>query len=613
MIPRQDVLIGSLTHVGMERSDNQDYYGYFEPESDEDFELLGRLILVCDGMGGHAGGERASRLAVETIIREYAADRNPDRAQALRAAIEKANRAIWDEAQANPQLKGMGSTALALVLRQGLAIIGHVGDSRCYLIRNQQLHHMTKDHSLVQQMVDEGLIRPEDMENHPDKNVILRSMGVKPEVEVDISQGPYEVGDIYVLSSDGLTGLVSDEEIRQVCLHLQNNPMEACRQLIDRANQYGGYDNITVQVVRVLALRPGDPIQLDTGQGYSAEDVRRSIEEARRAMIGKTMPSQDEMAGRSPDLGGGQQKNITATISAEEVEAAKREALRQKQEAEAAKAAAAAAASAAAGRRGGGGAGTWVLAGVALVAVVLLLAGIVLSKQTSKAYARMLEARAEAQRVANPDGEALKAALKQAREAEEAYQTLLGTFTAKRKLERAAEELERIAKRAAGGGSAAASRVSADAYAQLWEQVQALRNRAEQAEARRYAPQHWTAAERHADAAAARAQQGDLDGASRDAEQARVEYALAHMSAVEQRARQRIAELQQEIRRAREAAERARAPEHLPELLAPAERSAREAERLAATDPAAAMWRLEFASLLYGQAAALAPTVEKKN
>ncbi|MHC4393320.1 MAG: Stp1/IreP family PP2C-type Ser/Thr phosphatase [Planctomycetota bacterium] len=251
---RPDLALGQMTHVGMERSVNQDYYGFFEPEDDETFARLGRLIVVCDGMGGHAGGEIASQLATETIIASYQSTEGEDLAAALKKSIEDANAAIWAKAEAEPELRGMGTTAVCMVLRAGQAIFAHVGDSRAYRVRGETLDAMTLDHSLVQKWVNDGAIQEADMEDHEEKNVILRSVGVQPTVEVDVSTHPYEAEDIYILSSDGLTGLVSKEECRQVAAHYRDAPGHAAGYLVQMANQYGGYDNVTVQVARVRAM-----------------------------------------------------------------------------------------------------------------------------------------------------------------------------------------------------------------------------------------------------------------------------------------------------------------------------------------------------------------------
>jgi protein phosphatase len=586
----------------MERTENQDYYGYYEPESDQEFERFGRLVVVCDGMGGHAGGERASRLAVETIVGTYRADPSEDRAQALRVAIEKANRAIWDEASANPELKGMGSTALAMVMRQGFAIIGHVGDSRCYLIRQGQLHHMTKDHSLVQQMVDEGLIRPEDMENHPDKNVILRSMGVKPDVEVDISQGPYQPGDIYVLSSDGLTGLVSDEEIRQISLHMQHRPMDACARMVELTNQYGGYDNVTVQMVHVLSLNPNEPVQVAEA-GPSADEIQRSIEEARQAMAGKTMPSEAEMAGREGG-GSGEQRNITATISKEEVEAAKREAQKRAEEQKAAKAATS-------GGGGGGGKGPMLAVGVGVAALIIgLLLSMMLSSGASEAYARLSvqldKAKTHADRGNAPTE--LKDAIEQAESAVEKYRGLLGGFTSKGDLNSAADKLEALNRKL--GASSQAS--DAD-YKEVHGAAIALRERGRAVGAERHAAQRWREGEEHLNTAEALAGGKNWAAAIDKAQLAIQAFAVAALDGGVARATQELGKRKAEVEALISRAKEARAEQHVPELYTPATEQLREAERLAGSDPAEALRRLDFAAMLLQSAVQVAPSLEKKN
>jgi protein phosphatase len=246
----------------MERSNNQDYLGFWEPEDDDGFARLGRLAIVCDGMGGHAGGEVASQLAVHTIIDAYSDHGGDEPGAALKRAIEAANRAVWDKAQRDPGLHGMGTTVVAMALKEGTAYIAHVGDSRCYRVRDGRLDAMTLDHSLVQRLVSDGVIREEDMEQHQDKNVILRSLGVKPDVEVELHAHAYEVDDVYIIASDGVTGLVSKQEVLDVVLHFHDHPHHAAAYLIDLANRYGGYDNVTAQVVRVRAMSPDEARRL---------------------------------------------------------------------------------------------------------------------------------------------------------------------------------------------------------------------------------------------------------------------------------------------------------------------------------------------------------------
>jgi protein phosphatase len=163
---------------------------------------------------------------------------------------------VIEEARRQPDLGDMATTAVAVVFLHGMAYIAHVGDSRCYLIRDRQLFQVTLDHSLVQQMFLEGLIAEEEMETHPRKNVILRSIGMKPDVEIDVQSHPYVVDDLFMISSDGLTGMVNKQECLEVSLRHFNSPMHACRELVDLANYYGGYDNITVQIARVMGMTP---------------------------------------------------------------------------------------------------------------------------------------------------------------------------------------------------------------------------------------------------------------------------------------------------------------------------------------------------------------------
>lgn len=294
---RDDILLGQHSHVGMARTANEDFFGYWESDDDRQFDLKGRLVVVCDGMGGHAGGEIASRLAVKTIIEAYEASTSEDPMEALRAAIEKANDTVYKESAKpnNAKLKGMGSTMTCLVQRRELVYFGQVGDSRCYLVRGGAIQQMTKDHSLVQQLVDEGLLDKSEMENHPDKNVILRSLGVKPQVDVDVSYVPGAVGDVYLLCSDGLSGLVSEKEmlgIVQAGLKSGGDKPDLrkmCEQLVDLANRYGGHDNITVQLLMIRSTKPltdTAPKETVTSQ-FTPDEVAASIAAARAQAAAK--------------------------------------------------------------------------------------------------------------------------------------------------------------------------------------------------------------------------------------------------------------------------------------------------------------------------------------
>jgi protein phosphatase len=241
-----------LTDVGCVREVNEDSSKYVRPADDESLQSKGSLMLVCDGMGGHSAGEVASRMAVEVISRIYYEEADGAH-PALANAFQEANREIYEASQKDQNLKGMGTTGTALVLRNGHAFAAHVGDSRIYLIRNDQIYAMTQDHSEVMEMVRRGLLSLEEARHHPDKNVILRALGSHPQVEVSTWDAPFPLRekDLFLLCSDGLYDLVEDEEIRR--LALADAPQPACQSLISLAKERGGHDNITVAIVKVGA------------------------------------------------------------------------------------------------------------------------------------------------------------------------------------------------------------------------------------------------------------------------------------------------------------------------------------------------------------------------
>ena len=237
------------TDVGLVRSENQDFGTFTTPEEESDSHPGGRLLIVADGMGGHRGGATASRLAGETVKAQYLGSETTDVQAALREALLRANARIFHEAQGNPELRGMGTTASALAVRHGEAWFGHVGDSRIYLIRGDEIKQLTDDHSLVASMVREGLLTTKEAEVHPRRNVLQRSMGVAEHVEIDV-RGPFRMveGDTFILCSDGLHGLVKEEEMKEVA----QLPIEqAADEYLKRALERGAPDNVTVIVARV--------------------------------------------------------------------------------------------------------------------------------------------------------------------------------------------------------------------------------------------------------------------------------------------------------------------------------------------------------------------------
>jgi protein phosphatase len=218
-----------------------------------DFRRRGHLFVVADGMGGHAVGELASKLAVETVPHTFFKRKEGDAPEALEAAIREANETIHQRGVQNRDFQRMGTTCTALALSSRGAIVGHVGDSRVYRIRRDQIDQLTFDHSLQWELRRQKKQLPEELKLLDNRNIIVRSLGPERDVEVDL-EGPHAVlpGDVYLLCSDGLTGHVSDAEIGGIAREL--SPAQACRLLVHLANLRGGADNCTVIVAQVGEL-----------------------------------------------------------------------------------------------------------------------------------------------------------------------------------------------------------------------------------------------------------------------------------------------------------------------------------------------------------------------
>src|SRR5262249_14271398 len=214
------------------------------------------LCTVADGMGGHAAGEVASEMAVRIASREIGSIRGltePQVGERIRAAIRMANDAIFERTLAEHDKRGMGTTATVLVLMRGRYLVGQVGDSRAYLLRDGQFSQLTKDHSYVQEQVDAGLLTPEQARGHPYSNVITRCVGASLDVVPDLSFGVLKPGDIVLLASDGLTGMLEDELLVKI-LQSEGDPQTWVDKMIAEANRRGGLDNITAIVVRIDAV-----------------------------------------------------------------------------------------------------------------------------------------------------------------------------------------------------------------------------------------------------------------------------------------------------------------------------------------------------------------------
>ncbi|MGH7652758.1 MAG: Stp1/IreP family PP2C-type Ser/Thr phosphatase [Gemmatimonadaceae bacterium] len=214
------------------------------------------LFIVADGMGGHAAGEVASEMAVEIVSHDLSDLNDLDAADAhekVARALRDANRAVFERTRTERDKLGMGSTVSALLLSETRYVVGHVGDSRIYIVRENHMQQLTKDHSLVQEQVDAGLLTPEQARRHPQSNVITRCIGMADDIDPDVFDGEARIGDTFLLASDGLTGMIDDRRISQLLLS-RAKPERIVDALIQEANMNGGNDNITAVVVRVLAL-----------------------------------------------------------------------------------------------------------------------------------------------------------------------------------------------------------------------------------------------------------------------------------------------------------------------------------------------------------------------
>lgn len=234
----------SLTDRGKERSKNQDcFFNYFHSR----FSLL----IICDGMGGHKAGDVASKLGAETVQQYIVRNKErEDYPQLMREAIAEANRVIFEESRHQEEYSNMGTTIVCALITGKTAYIAHVGDSRLYLFRENQLRQITEDHSLVADLMKRGLLLPEDAKHHPERSSLTRALGTDESVDPDFNELELSDGDMLLLNTDGLTNMVSDKEITEI-LGRNTSEKEECEQLIALANQHGGMDNITVTLYQV--------------------------------------------------------------------------------------------------------------------------------------------------------------------------------------------------------------------------------------------------------------------------------------------------------------------------------------------------------------------------
>lgn len=234
-----------LTDIGRHREMNQDMYCVHTFDDRQGFGL------VCDGMGGQSAGNIASDMAcgiiTDKIRKAVETGGMEDPRGLLESALREANYSIYKRSMVEPECRGMGTTAVVAFVRGDTAYCAHVGDSRIYLLRQGRLLQVTRDHSLVQELMEKGEIKPEEMRTHPGRNMITRAVGVSLTVEADLMQIPLQLGDKMLLCSDGLTNMVPNEQIAAVLL--QNGGEQACALLVEEANNAGGMDNITAVVI----------------------------------------------------------------------------------------------------------------------------------------------------------------------------------------------------------------------------------------------------------------------------------------------------------------------------------------------------------------------------
>jgi len=248
---RTGIEVSVQSDIGCLRQNNEDSFGYWEPEDDQQFLRKGRLAVVADGMGGYEGGQEASRLAVETLMAVYRDFGGDDPQAALIEGLQAAHEQIRQYSFAHPELRGMGTTCTAAAIVQDALYYVHVGDTRLYLIRDSQITRVTRDHSYVGRLVESGMISSEEAETHPQRNILTAALGTNPDLIMD-SPGrpePLRPEDALLICSDGLWGQVRDSEILDA---VENKSAEqAGRELIELARERGGPDNITVEILRL--------------------------------------------------------------------------------------------------------------------------------------------------------------------------------------------------------------------------------------------------------------------------------------------------------------------------------------------------------------------------
>jgi len=245
------------TDTGNIRTNNEDAAAFFYPDDSSLLNTKGVMLVLADGMGGHNSGEVASNMTVEGVAREYYRNANREVIPAVRRAVERVNRAIYDKSKNHVQHSGMGTTCTLLLIKEQKIYVGHVGDSRAYIFKNGSLHSLTTDHTLVNSLVEEGKITEEEAESHPQRNVLLKALGIDKKISPEVRDTGFGLapGDRLLLCSDGLYEYFSHEELRRFGLAALSPALWA-KQLVETAKERGGHDNITVVVAEALSDIP---------------------------------------------------------------------------------------------------------------------------------------------------------------------------------------------------------------------------------------------------------------------------------------------------------------------------------------------------------------------
>ncbi|PXV89507.1 protein phosphatase [Lachnotalea glycerini] len=233
----------SITDVGQKRNMNQDYVY----TSENPVGNLPNLFAVADGMGGHKAGDFASKYTVQQLVKSIESNRETNPIKIIRQSIESANKELLSKACENNELMGMGTTLVVATVVKDYIYVANIGDSRLYII-DQTIKQITKDHSLVEEMIRLGEIDREDARNHPDKNIITRAIGASEDIAVDFFEMKLELNDIILMCSDGLTNMIEDNEIFKIVKE-EKTPEQKAQRLVETANQYGGKDNIAVIII----------------------------------------------------------------------------------------------------------------------------------------------------------------------------------------------------------------------------------------------------------------------------------------------------------------------------------------------------------------------------